>query len=148
MDTQTLVLIALIIPVSVAAASYGLIWRRRRRGATAAIAPDGTREVAIVVNGGYRPDVVRVRAGQQVRLLFRRFDADPCAAHVYFAEPPLSRHLAPHATTTVTITPCKVGTHLFTCEEGRYRGHLVVEPPEPTARRGAAGPSSQAASAA
>jgi plastocyanin domain-containing protein len=108
---------------------------------------NGPREIEIVVKGGYQPAVIRVRAGEPVRLRFRRLDADPCAGRVYFAEPPLSRALDSLATTTITITPQKVGTHLFTCEEGRYRGHLVVEPAEPRARRTAAEPSSQTSSA-
>lgn len=148
MDAQTLLLISLTLPGAVIAVSYGLIWRRRRRGGIVTVAPDGSRQVEIVVGGGYHPDVVRVRAEEPIRLLFRRIDADPCAARVYFAEPPLSRHLPPHATTAVTFTPHKVGTHLFTCEEGRYRGRLVVEPPASSSQRDHAARPSRATSTA
>lgn len=100
-----------------------------RRADWARPAADGVQEATIQVRNGYQPDVVRVRAGFPVRLVFQREDDDPCAARVYLSEPPLSRHLTPFATTAVTFTPQRIGDHLFTCEEGRFRGRLIVEPP-------------------
>ena len=89
---------------------------------------DGSvQEVAVRVQGGFHPSTIRVRAGRPVRLVFQRVDDDPCLARVFLSEPPLTRRLPPFAATTVTITPRQVGDHLFTCEEGRFRGHLIVE---------------------
>ena len=101
------------------------------RAGWAGVATDGAQEVTIRVRDGYHPDTIRVRAGCPVRLIFQRENDDPCAARVYLSEPPLSRPLTPFAATTVTFTPRQVGDHLFTCEEGRFRGHLIVEPPLP-----------------
>jgi P-type Cu+ transporter len=127
MDTSFL---PVLLSIALAIGGAALVWRIRRVRVGAPVLPasGGLREVEILVSGGYRPDTVRVREGEPVRILFRRLDADPCGARVYFAEPPVSRQLAPHTTTAVTITPRKIGTHLFTCEEGHYLGHLVVEP--------------------
>lgn len=100
----------------------------------ARLATDGVQEVTIRVRNGYHPNTIRVRAGSPVRLIFQREDDNPCAARVYLSEPPLSRSLAPFAATTVAFTPRQVGDHLFTCEEGRFRGHLIIEPPVPPRR--------------
>lgn len=94
-------------------------------------AADGVQEATIVVRSGYQPSTVRVRAGYPVRLVFQRDEDDPCTSSVYLAEPPLTRRLTPFAATVVTFTPRRIGDHLFTCEEGRFRGHLIVEPPLP-----------------
>ena len=101
----------------------------------ARLAADGVQEATIVVRDGYHPDTVRVRAGLPVRLVFDRQEEDPCSARVFFSEPALSRRLAPFAQTFVTFTPARAGDHLFTCEEGRFRGHLVVAPPPSPAGR-------------
>ena len=89
---------------------------------------DGVQEVAVRVQAGFHPSTIRVRAGRPVRLVFVRVDDDPCLARVFLSEPPLTRRLAPFAATVVTFTPHRVGDHLFTCEEGRFRGYLIVEP--------------------
>lgn len=123
------------------------LWRRRRlsdgwrRGGTpAGMTADGVQEVAIVVRAGYHPNRIRVRAGMPVRIVFHRQEADPCTDRVFFSEPRIDRMLAPYAATTVAFTPERAGSYLFTCEEGRFRGHLIVVSrdldPSPTAVAG------------
>ena len=106
-----------------------LWWRSPRRMASARIAADGVQVVEVLVRAGYHPATIRVRAGRPVRLLLRRDEDDPCSAGINLTEPPLRRRLPAFATTVIAFTPKKTGNHLFTCEEGRYRGHLIVEPP-------------------
>lgn len=111
--------------------------RRRERGAPAWMAADGVQEVSIVVRAGYHRNRIRVYAGTPVRIAFDRQEANPCSARVFFSEPRIDRVLAPHAVTIVAFAPRRVGVHLFTCEEGRFRGHLIVVPREkadPSAR--------------
>jgi plastocyanin domain-containing protein len=116
-----------------------LVWFTARRSLWpqrhwARLAQDGVQEATILVRNGYHPDTVRVRAGHPVRLVFDRQEEDPCSDRVFLSEPALNRHLAPFAKTLVTFTPHRVGVHLFTCEEGRFLGHLVVVDPAPDAR--------------
>ena len=129
MDTQdfALILLAPTLGVVLLVALAGK--RLRTRWASPNLAADGVQEVTVLVRNGYHPATVRVRAGRPVRLVFQRAEDDPCSARVYLAEPRLSRDLAPFAATTIVFTPGRAGRHLFTCEEGRHRGHLIVEPP-------------------
>lgn len=123
--------VALIAITGVAAWRHWRLSDRWRRGGTGVgMTADGVHEVTIVVHEGYHPNRIRVRAGTPVRIVFDRQEADPCSARVFFSEPRIDRALAPHAATTVNFTPERVGDHLFTCEEGRFRGHLIVAPPE------------------
>lgn len=131
--------------LAVTAAAWATVGGRRGKSPAwlpstvdATVGPDGVQEVAVVVHGGYRPARIRVRAGIPVRLVFDRREDDPCSARVFFSEPRIERALPPFAATTVAFTPRRVGDHLFTCEEGRFRGRLAVVPSATSAppRRG------------
>lgn len=127
-----LLFVALVAAISVGAWLGSGAFRQqqhRGRGTLARMAADGVQEVSIVVRDGYHPNRIRVYAGTPVRIAFDRQEANPCSACVFFSEPRIDRPLAPHAVTTVALTPVRVGVHLFTCEEGRFRGHLIVVPP-------------------
>lgn len=106
-----------------------LWWRSFPRAGTARHTADGVQVIEMLVRKGYHPARVRVRVGWPVRLIIKRNEDDPSSAGIYFTEPPLWRRLPAFATTVIAFTPEKTGDHLFASEEGRYRGHLIVEPP-------------------
>jgi plastocyanin domain-containing protein len=127
-DVSSVFLIASIVAVLVIvtwSANARDIHQRQR----ARLAGDGVQEVEILVHEGFHPNLVRVRAHVPVRLTFRRSEDRPYTAHVHLEEPSLSRFLPLDATSTMIFTPRTAGHFLFTCDEGRYRGHLVVESP-------------------
>lgn len=128
MDTNLLMLGALALGFILIASGY-LWWRLHYRTLSARLTADGVQVVEVLVREGYHPASVRVRAGRPVRLMLRRDEDDLCSAGIYLTEPPLRRRLPAFTTTVISFTPEKTGTHLFTCEEGRHRGHLIVEPP-------------------
>ena len=66
---------------------------------------DGVQEVRITVKGGYSPDVIRVKEGVPLRLVFDRQEASDCNARVVFPDSQASKSLAPFATTTLEFTP-------------------------------------------
>ena len=47
-------------------------WMKRSSGVRASVGSSGYQEAMILVKGGYTPDTIVVRAGQPVRLNFRR----------------------------------------------------------------------------
>ena len=62
-------------------------------------------EIRITVKGGYSPDVIRVKEGVPLRLVFDRQEASDCSDRVVFPDFQASRSLAPFATTTLEFTP-------------------------------------------
>lgn len=86
----------------------------------------GHQLVEITVRGGYRPNVIRARAGMPLRIVFRRDDDDACSERVVFSAPRLDRRLAPAGTTTVDLPAQPPGEIRFTCGMGRYRGHIEL----------------------
>ncbi len=84
-------------------------------------------KVNILVKGRYSPDVIHVKQGQKVKLLFYRDEDADCTNEVVFEELNIRRHLPARTTTTVEITPKDTGEIHFVCGMGMVRGKLVVE---------------------
>lgn len=93
-------------------------------GSSAAAGPD---EVTIVVDGGYSPSTVRVKAGRPVRLVFDRRDTGSCSEEVVFPDFGVRRFLPTGQKTAVDITPPKPGRYDFMCGMSMLRGALVAE---------------------
>ncbi len=88
---------------------------------------DGVQEVRITVKGGYSPDVIRVKEGVPLRLVFDRQEASDCSDRVVFPDFQASKSLAPFATTTLEFTPNKSGSFGFACGMNMLHGTLIVE---------------------
>ena len=98
------------------------------RGMTAAaVSAAGAQEATIVVQGGYVPAIVRVKAGRPVRLTFDRQEDSSCSEEVVFPTFGLRKFLPAFEKTIVEVAPPAPGTHEFTCGMGMLRGKLVVE---------------------
>jgi len=87
----------------------------------------GIQEVRITVKGGYSPDVIRVKEGVPLRLVFDRQEASDCSDRVVFPDFQTSKSLAPFATTTLEFTPTKSGSFGFACGMNMLHGTLIVE---------------------
>ena len=84
-------------------------------------------EQTIIVDGGYSPSVVRVKAGRPVRLVFDRRDKGACSDEVVFPDFSVRRFTPTGVKTTIEVTPPKEGRYEFTCGMGMHRGALVAE---------------------
>jgi plastocyanin domain-containing protein len=87
----------------------------------------GPQEQTIIVDGGYSPAVVKVKAGQPVRLFFDRRDSGSCSEEVVFPDFGVRKFLPTGEKTTVEITPPRAGRYEFTCGMSMLRGALVAE---------------------
>jgi Cu+-exporting ATPase len=85
-------------------------------------------EVTVTVKGGYSPDLVRVRQGVPLRMVFDRQESGECTSRVVFPEFALNRPLAAYARTTVEILPDHPGEFGFACGMNMIHGKLIVEP--------------------
>jgi Cu+-exporting ATPase len=84
-------------------------------------------EIVVTVKGGYSPDVIRVRKGVPLRLIFDRKEAGECSSRVVFPDFQVSKTLAPFAKTTLEFTPDKAGEFGFACGMNMLHGTLIVE---------------------
>jgi len=88
----------------------------------------GVQEVEITVKGGYSPDVIRLRQGVPVRLVFHRQESSDCTARVVFPDFGVSRSLPAFGKTVVELVPDRSGRFGFACGMNMLHGTLVVEP--------------------
>ena len=100
-----------------------------RAPALAAAGGDGTGrlEQTIVVDGGYSPAVVKVKAGRPVRLVFDRRDSGSCSEEVVFPDFGIRRFLPTGEKTVIELTPPKAGRYEYACGMSMLRGALVAE---------------------
>lgn len=84
-------------------------------------------DVTITVKGGYTPAVVRVKAGQPVRLIFDRQETSGCSEEIVFPDFGIKKFLPAFHMTTVEVTPPAPGTYEFTCGMSMLHGRLIAD---------------------
>jgi Cu+-exporting ATPase len=97
------------------------------RSAVVASAGRSGMEQVIVVDGGYSPATLRVKAGQPLRLVFDRRDKGACSDEVVFPDFGVRRFLPTGEKTAIEITPPKPGRFDFTCGMSMHRGVIIAE---------------------
>ncbi|GIV80287.1 cupredoxin domain-containing protein [Litorilinea aerophila] len=101
-------------------------WLYRKEGVQVAEVA-GVQEVPITVKGGYDPDVIVVKRGKPVRLLFNRQESALCSEMVVFDKINKSAKLPEGETVTIEFTPEEPGEIPFQCQMGMLRGKVVVK---------------------
>ncbi|MBF6215604.1 MULTISPECIES: heavy metal translocating P-type ATPase [Nocardia] len=104
-----------------------------RKSRTAELS-DGVQEIGVTVKGGYAPDIIRVRQGVPVRMLFDRQESGECTSRVVFPDLGISRSLPAFATTAVEFVPDTAGRFGFACGMNMVHGTLIVDPNEETSQ--------------
>ena len=102
-------------------------WFAPKGQTRAAVSTGGAQEVAMIVKGGYTPDVIVVKSGQPVRLHFTRQESSACSEKVLFPDFNQSALLPEGQEVTLEFTPSKPGEYGFQCQMGMLRGKLIVE---------------------
>jgi P-type Cu+ transporter len=87
----------------------------------------GIQEVEITVKGGYSPDLIRVREGVPLRLVFDRQENNDCSSRVVFPDFGVNKALTAFGRTTVELMPAQTGEFGFACGMNMLHGTLVVE---------------------
>ena len=102
-------------------------WFAPKGQTRAAMSAGGAQEVAVIVKGGYTPDVIVVKSGQPVRLRFTRQESAVCSEKVLFPDFNQNALLPEGQEVTLEFTPDKPGEYGFQCQMGMLRGKLIVE---------------------
>jgi plastocyanin domain-containing protein len=106
---------------------YFFVAGRAPAPAAASGGAEGPRELTIIVDGGYSPANVRVKAGRPVRLVFDRRDTGSCSEEVVFPDFGVRRFLPSGEKTVIEITPPQPGRYDFMCGMSMLRGSITAE---------------------
>ena len=101
-------------------------WLYRQEGVQVAEVA-GVQKVPITVKGGYTPDLIVVKLGKPVRLLFNRQESSLCSEMVVFDKIDKSAKLPEGETVAIEFTPEEAGEIPFQCQMGMLRGKVVVQ---------------------
>lgn len=84
-------------------------------------------EHTIEVAEEFTPASVSVKAGQSVRLHFRRGDQPTCADEIVFPQLGIRKKIAANQTVTVEVPAQQAGTLQFVCGMNMMKGSVVVQ---------------------
>src|SRR6266508_316391 len=135
--------IVVLLASAIAVAGLGWFFFAPRR-ARAAELGDGVQRVEVTVRGGYRPDVIRVRQGVPLEMVFDRQESGECTSRVVFPDFAVSAALPAFARTTVRLDPVRAGSFGFACGMNMVHGTLLVDPSDGPATGDGAGPDDRA----
>ncbi len=128
---MTVIDVVVVIAAAVAVTGLGWFFFGPRRAHTADVS-NGVQRVGVRVAGGYSPDVIRVRQGVPLELVFDRQESGECTSRVVFPELAVSAPLPAYAQTTVRLRLDRAGTFGFACGMNMIHGTLIVEPADTT----------------
>lgn len=89
-------------------------------------AEPAVREIAVQVQGGYKPDRIEVTAGERVRLVFTRTEYTGCTREVVFPELGIRKELPTNQAVRIDLPVLAPGTYKFHCGMNMIHGTLVV----------------------
>ena len=99
----------------------------RKKAAVVAEARAGRQTVTVVVQGGYKPDLIVAKRGVPLRLVFDRRETSPCSDEIVLPEFGVRRELPAHVKTELEIVPERTGEFEFTCGMNMLHGKILVE---------------------
>src|SRR5262245_34328292 len=119
--------VVVVVATALGLVALGWFFFGPRRAGTAAL-DGGVQRIEVTVRGGYRPDVIRVRQGVPVELVFDRQESGECTSRVVFPALRASAALPAYQRTTIRLQPTEPGVVTFACGMNMVHGKLLVEP--------------------
>lgn len=83
--------------------------------------------IDIIVDGGYKPEVISIPKGKTTKLNFTRKDSSGCLEEVVLSDFKVRKYLPLNKTVTIEITPQKTGEFKFSCGMNMFHGKLIVK---------------------
>jgi len=111
-----------VIGISLIALTYWFFFMKKENKAVKV----GT-EVVITVEGGYKPDVIKLKKDTPVVLKFYRKDESSCLEEVVIPEFSIRQHLTLNKTTEVQIDPKNTGEFQISCGMNMFHGKIIDE---------------------
>ena len=81
---------------------------------------------SIIIDGGYKPNAIKIKNGIATTLTFLRKDSNPCLEEIIFPEFKIKKFLPVGEETPIIITPTKPGVYGFHCGMNMFHGRIEV----------------------
>ena len=80
----------------------------------------------ITVDGGYKPNVIKISKNRPATLTFIRKDTNSCLEEIVFPDYKIKEYLPLNKEVTITLSPPHPGTSGFHCGMSMFHGRLEV----------------------
>lgn len=84
-------------------------------------------EVDIIVEGGYKPEIISVPKGKVTKINFIRKDKSDCLEEVVLPDFKKRLHLPLNKKVTIEINPAKPGEFVYSCGMNMFHGRIIVK---------------------
>lgn len=84
-------------------------------------------DVDVLVDGGYRPSVIKIKKGVETKLKIKRTDPNSCLEEVILPDFKISKYLPLGKEVEISLTPQKTGEFPFHCGMNMYHGKIIVD---------------------
>lgn len=86
-----------------------------------------TDSIDIVVEGGYKPEVISIPVGKTTTLNFLRKDSSSCLEEVVISDFRIRKTLPLNKVVPIAITPQRKGEYAYSCGMNMFHGKVVVK---------------------
>ncbi len=83
--------------------------------------------ISILVDGGYSPQVIKVKKDQPITFSITRKDPNTCLEEFIISDFKIKKYLPLNKTVDVEIKPEKAGEYPFHCGMNMFHGKVIVE---------------------
>lgn len=81
----------------------------------------------ILVDGGYKPENIKIKKGKTTKLIFTRTDSNSCLEEIVIPDFKIKEYLPLNKKVEITLSPEKAGTYQTHCGMGMFHGKIIVE---------------------
>lgn len=118
----------LVFIASIGLASLIIWWFFGKHEVSSAVALEasGVQKIEIVVDGGYKPEIVRLKAGIPAELTFLRKSTSSCFDEVLLPDFGQQAKLPVNQPYTFKVQPDKTGSFTYSCGMHMFFGRIEV----------------------
>jgi len=81
----------------------------------------------ILVDGGYKPENIKIKKGKTTKLIFERRDTNSCLEEIIIPDFKVKKYLPLNEKVEIELTPQKAGIYQTHCGMGMFHGKIIVE---------------------
>lgn len=83
--------------------------------------------VDVLVDGGYKPENIKIKNNKTTKLTFKRTDPSSCLEEIIIPDFKIKEYLPLNEEVKITLTPDKKGAFPTHCGMGMFHGKIIVE---------------------
>jgi plastocyanin domain-containing protein len=82
--------------------------------------------LAVLVDGGYKPENIKIKSGKTTKLIFRRTDPNSCLEEIIIPDFKIKKFLPLNEEVEIILNPEKAGVYQMHCGMGMFHGKIIV----------------------